>query len=147
VATYTLELPPPLDPEPVAGEDGAAFHPVVADALPAAASRAGLSVAAARADAGDTATTVTDRALSAFDPDTLLIDVEPCTLAGAAAVRALLLVQLGGLATVVLEQWRLVAGGERWVVTATADLAAWASLAPVLRAAVATLEISADEDA
>jgi hypothetical protein len=142
VATYTLDLPPALDPDAVVGDDGSAFHPVVSPAAPAGASRAGLSVAAVPAEPGDTALDLTDRAFAAVDPDTLLVDVEPCALAGAAAVRVLLLVQLGGLATVVLEQWRLVAADAAWVVTATADLAAWASLAPVLRGAVATLAIS-----
>jgi hypothetical protein len=145
VAIYTLDLPPPLDPEAVMGDDGSAFHPFLDAAAPAGASRAGLSVAAVPAAPGDTALDLTDRAFAAVDPDTLLVDVEPCALAGADAVRVLLLVQLGGLATVVLEQWRLVAAGAAWVVTATADLAAWASLAPVLRGAVATLEI-ANED-
>jgi hypothetical protein len=145
VATYTLDLSPALDPEAVVGDDGSAFHPVVDAAAPAAASRAGVSVAALPAEPGDTALALTDRAFAAVDPDTLLVDVEPCALAGAEAVRVLLLVQLGGLATVVVEQWRLVGVGACWVVTATADLAAWASLAPVLRGAVATLEI-ADED-
>jgi hypothetical protein len=51
------------------------------------------------------------------------------------------LVQLGGLATVVLEQWRLVAAGQAWQVTATADLAAWAKLAALLRDVVATVEV------
>jgi hypothetical protein len=56
-------------------------------------------------------------------------------------VRTLVLEQLGGLATVVLEQWRLVAGDTAWTVTATADLAAWSSLAEPLRRVVATLEV------
>jgi hypothetical protein len=145
VATYTLDLPPALDPEAVVGDDGTAWHPVVDAAAPPAASRAGVSVAALPAEPGDTALGLTDRAFGVVDPDTLLVDVEPCVLAGAEAVRVLLLVQLGGLATVVLEQWRLVAAGARWVVTATADLAAWASLGPVLRSAVASLEISDDD--
>ena len=49
--------------------------------------------------------------MSALDADALLIDWEPCELAGEPAVRTLVLEQLGGLATVVLEQWRLVAAG------------------------------------
>jgi hypothetical protein len=146
VATYTLDLPPALDPDAVVADDGTAFHAVVDAAAPTGASRPGLSVAAVPAEPGATALGLTDRAFAAVDPDTLLVDVEPCALAGADAVRVLLLVQLGGLATVVLEQWRLVAAGAAWVVTATADLATWASLAPVLRGAVATLAIS-DEDA
>ena len=107
------------------------------------ASRAGFSLAGVPAEPGDDAYGLTDRAMSALDADALLIDVEPCELAGVPAVRTLVLEQLGGLATVVLEQWRLVAAGERWVVTATADLAAWAQLAAGLRAVVATLEVEA----
>jgi hypothetical protein len=144
VATYTLELPALLAPEPEVGEDGTAFHPLAAEGLVATASRAGLAIAAAAAAPDDTALVLTDRALSTPDPDTLLVDVEPCTLAGVEAVRTLLLVQLGGLATVVLEQWRLVAAGAAWHLTATADLAAWAALGPPLRDAVATLSITED---
>lgn len=105
------------------------------------ASRAGISLAGVPGGSGDDAFALTDRAMSSLDADALLIDVEPCELAGVPAVRTLVLEQLGGLATVVLEQWRLVAAGERWVVTATADLAAWASLGAALRAVVATLEV------
>jgi hypothetical protein len=131
LAEYRLDTLGLVEPE----ADGD-LHRVVA----AGASRAGVSVAAAPASA-ETALELTDRALAAFDPDVLLIDWEPCELAGAEAVRTLVLVQLGGLATVVLEQWRLVAAGEAWLVTATADLAAWASLAAGLRAVVASLEV------
>jgi hypothetical protein len=144
VATYTLELPALFAREPELGQDGSAFHALAAEDLAPAASRAGLSVAPTPGAAGDTPLSLTDRALSTPDPDTLLVDVEPCELAGVEAVRVLLLVQLGGLATVVLEQWRLVAAGTAWLVTATADLAGWAALAPVLRGAVATLAIEGD---
>jgi hypothetical protein len=58
-------------------------------------------------------------------------------------VRTLLLVQLGGLATVVLEQWRLVAEGHGWLVTATSDLASWARLGGGLRDVVASFEVEA----
>jgi hypothetical protein len=147
VPTYTLELPALLAPDPEVAEDGTAFHPLAAEELVAMASRAGVSVAAAPAAPGDTALALTDRALSAPDPDTLLVDVEACSLAGGEAVRVLLLVQLGGLATVVLEQWRLVAAGGAWLVTATADLAAWAALGPAFRGAVATLSIQDEDEA
>lgn len=133
MADYRLDTLGLVDPEPEGD-----LHRVHT----AGASRAGVSVAAAP-DSGETALELTDRALSAFDPDVLLIDWEPCELAGAEAARTLVLVQLGGLATVVLEQWRLVAGGHAWLVTATADLAAWASLASGLRAVVASLEVEA----
>ena len=105
------------------------------------ASRAGIAVAGGPAGPDDTALALTDRAMSALDAEALLIDFEPCELAGVPAVRTLVLEQLGGLATVVLEQWRLVAAGTAWTVTATADLAAWASLAGGLRDAVATFEV------
>jgi hypothetical protein len=123
-----------LEPEP-RGD----LHEVVGD-LPLA-SRAGVAVVGEPAGPEDTVLALTDRAMSALDTDALLIDFEPCELAGEPAVRTLVLEQLGGLATVVLEQWRLVAADTAWTVTATADLAAWASLAGGLRRAVATLEV------
>jgi hypothetical protein len=147
VPTYTLELPALLASEPEVSDDGSAFHPLAAEGLVETASRAGVAVAAEAAGPDDTALALTDRALSVPDPDTLLVDVEACELAGAEAVRVLLLVQLGGIATVVLEQWRLVVAGGAWLVTATADLAAWAALAPAFRAAVATLVIDEDDAA
>ena len=135
MAEYRLDTLGLVEPEP----DGD-LHGLVSP-LPGA-SRAGVSVTVAPA-AGEPAEEVTDRALSAPDPDTVLIDWEPCELAGVTAVRTLVLVQLGGLATAVLEQWRLVAADHAWLVTATADLAAWASLAGDLRAVVASFEVVA----
>jgi hypothetical protein len=123
-----------VEPEPTGD-----FYELREELRTPGASRAG--VALAGEPAGATALELTDRAMSALDTDSLLIDWEPCELAGVPAVRTLVLEQLGGLATVVLEQWRLVAAGEGWVVTATADLAAWARLAPALRGVVATLEV------
>jgi hypothetical protein len=135
VADYRFDTLGLVEPEP----DGD-LHRVVSP--PHGASRAGVSVAA-EPDAGETALGLTDRAMSALDADALLIDWEPCELAGAEAVRTLVLVQLGGLATVVLEQWRFVSAGHAWLVTATADLASWASLAGGLRAVVASVEVAA----
>lgn len=123
----------------VAPEAHAGLHEVVEDRQ--GASRAGIAVVSESAEPGDTALALTDGALSALGADELLIDWEPCELAGASAVRTLVLEQLGGLASVVLEQWRLVAAGEAWEITATADLAAWAHLASGLRDVVATLEV------
>jgi hypothetical protein len=134
LADYRFDTLGLLEPEP-RGD----LHEVAGD-LPLA-SRAGVAVAAEPAGPDETALTLTDRAMSALDADALLIDWEPCELAGEPAVRTLVLEQLGGLATVVLEQWRLVAADTAWTVTATADLAAWASLADGLRHAVATLEV------
>jgi hypothetical protein len=123
----------------VEGEPRAGLHELAGDLR--LASRAGIAVAGEPAGPDDTALALTDRALSALDADALLIDWEPCELAGTPAVRTLVLEQLGGLATVVVEQWRLVAAGRAWTVTATADLAAWARLAGGLRDVVATLEV------
>jgi hypothetical protein len=134
LADYRFDTLGLLEPEP-RGD----LHEVAGD-LPLA-SRAGVAVVAEPAGPEDTALALTDRAMSSLDTDALLIDWEPCELAGEPAVRTLVLEQLGGLATVVLEQWRLVAAGTAWTVTATADLAAWASLAGGLRDAVATLEV------
>jgi hypothetical protein len=136
VAHYELETLGIVEPEPFE-----LLHAVVEELRTPGASRAGVSVASEPAQEDDTAFGATDRAMSALDADALLIDWEPCELAGAPAVRTLVLVQLGGLATVVLEQWRLVAAGHSWLVTATADLAAWARLATGLRAVVATVEV------
>jgi hypothetical protein len=129
VATYLLDSLGIVETEPVELEDGSALYELRAPG----ASRAGVSV---RTEPG-----APDAGLAELGPDELLIDVEAAELAGEPAVRSLVLVQLGGLATVVLEQWRLMAAGERWLVTATADLALWPRLAPGLRGVVATLEI------
>jgi hypothetical protein len=134
LADYRFDTLGLVEPEP-RGD----LHEVAGD-LPLA-SRAGVAVVAVPAGPDETALTLTDRAMSALDADALLIDWEACELAGEPAVRTLVLEQLGGLATVVLEQWRLVAADTAWTVTATADLAAWASLADGLRRAVATLEV------
>jgi hypothetical protein len=123
----------------VEGEPRAGLHEIAGDLR--LASRAGIAVVGEPTGPDDTALTLTDRATAALDADALLIDWEPCELAGTTAVRTLVLEQLGGLATVVLEQWRLVAAGTAWTVTATADLAAWAGLAGGLRDAVATFEV------
>jgi hypothetical protein len=133
VATYRLDPLGILETEPAVLDDGSALHELVGDLRAPAASRAGVSVLAEPAPR--------DAGLAEIGPDELLIDVEGVELAGEPAVRTLVLVQLGGLATVVLEQWRMVAAGERWVVTATADLALWPRLAAGLRGVVATLEV------
>jgi hypothetical protein len=134
LASYRFDTLGLLEPEP-RGD----LHEIAGD-LPLA-SRAGVAVVGVPAGPEDTAPALTDRAMSALDADALLIDREPCELAGEPAVRTLVLEQLGGLVTVVLEQWRLVAADTAWTVTATSDLAAWASLANSLRRAVATLEV------
>ena len=134
MADYRFDTLGLLEPEP-RGD----LHEVAGELR--GASRAGVAVVGVPAAPGDTAVVLTDRAMSALDADALLIDWEPCELAGEPAVRTLVLEQLGGLATVVLEQWRLVAADTAWTVTATADLAAWASLAGGLRRVVATLEV------
>ena len=134
MAEYRFDTLGLLSPEP-RGD----LHELLGEAR--LASRAGVAVAVVPAGPEDTVLSLTDRAMAALDADALLIDFEPCELAGEPAMRTLVLEQLGGLATVVLEQWRLVAADTAWTVTATADLAAWASLADSLRRAVATLEV------
>jgi hypothetical protein len=134
LAEYRIDTLGLLEPEP-RGD----LHEILGPAR--LASRAGVAVVAEPAGPDDSAYSLTDRAMSALDADAVLIDWQPCELAGEPAVRTLVLEQLGGLATVVLEQWRLVAAGTAWTVTATADLAAWASLARGLRGVVATLEV------
>jgi hypothetical protein len=142
MATYVLDPLGIIGTEPLILDDGSALHEVVAPLRAPGASRAGVSVRGEPGLPDDTALDLTDQAMSALDADALLVDWEPCELAGEPAVRTLVLLQLGGVATVVLEQWRLVAAGERWVVTATADLAAWARLAVPLRGVVAALEVA-----
>lgn len=146
MATYTLDLPEGLAPDPLELDDGSRFHGVTGEDVAQGASQAGVSVLGEPMAMGDTAGALTEGALVALDDDadTLVVDVEPCTLAGVPAFRTLVVVQLGGLASVVVEQWRLVAGGARWVVTATADLAAWAGLGGALRAVVATFAVHGD---
>jgi len=133
VATYRLDPLGIVETEPDVLADGTALHELVPELRAPGASRAGVSVRAESEASG----------LAELGPDELLIDVEPAELAGEPAVRTLVLVQLGGLATVVLEQWRLDAAGRRWTATATADLALWPRLAPGLRAVVSTLEVGA----
>ena len=132
MATYRLDPLGIVESEPTVLEDGSALHELLAGLRAPGASRAGVSV---RAEP------VPEAAVAELGPDELLIDVEPGELAGAPAIRTLVLVQLGGIATVVLEQWRLDAAERRWTATATADLALWPRLAPGLRAVVATLEV------
>jgi hypothetical protein len=140
MAGYRLDPLGILEPEPLVLEDGSALHELVDELRLPGASRAGVSVLAGPVPADEEGRDLTAAAL-AIGPDELLIDWEAAELAGEPAVRTLVLVQLGGVATVVLEQWRLVTAGERWIVTATADLALWPRLARGLRSAVATLEV------
>jgi hypothetical protein len=142
VAAYRLDPLGIVEAEPVVLDDGTALHDLDASVQVRGASRAGVSVLAEPVPEDEQGHDLTAAAL-AIGPDELLIDWEAAELAGEPAVRTLVLVQLGGVATVVLEQWRLLAAGERWIVTATADLALWPRFAPGLRAAVATLEVEA----
>jgi hypothetical protein len=142
VASYRLDPLGIVEAEPLMLDDGSALHELVPSLRGHGASRAGVSVLVEPVPEDEEGRDLTAAAL-AIGPDELLIDWEAAELAGEPAVRTLVLVQLGGVATVVLEQWRLLAAGERWVVTATADLALWPRLATGLRAAVATLEVEA----
>jgi hypothetical protein len=142
MATYRLDALGILEIEPLELDDGSVLHELVAPLRTPSASRAGVSIRGEPALPDDEALDLTDQAMSTLGDDEVLVDWEPCELGGERAVRTLVLIQLGGVVTVVLEQWRLVAAGERWVVTATADLAAWPRLAPGLRGVVATLEVA-----
>ena len=135
MATYSLDPQGILETEPLVLDDGSALYELVETLRVPSASRAGVSVHAEGAPDGSAA------GFLELGADELLIDREACQLAGEPAIRTLILVQLGGVATVVLEQWRLLAAGERWVVTATADLALWPRLAAGLRTAVASFEV------
>jgi hypothetical protein len=143
MATYRLDPLGILEIEPLELDDGSVLHELIAPLRAPSASRAGVSVHGEPSLPDDTALDLTDQAMSTLGGDEVLVDWEPCELGGEPAVRTLILLQLGGVATVVLEQWRLVSAGQRWVVTASADLAGWPRIAPGLRGVVATLEVAA----
>jgi hypothetical protein len=142
MATYRLDALGILEIEPLELDDGSVLHELIAPLRAPSASRAGVSVHGEPALTDDTALDLTDQAMSTLGSDEVLVDWEPCELAGELAVSTLVLIQLGGVATVVLEQWRLVSSGQRWVVTATADLEGWPRIASGLRSVVATLEVA-----
>jgi hypothetical protein len=62
-----------------------------------------------------------DLARMLSEPATVLVDAEPTTVGGVEAVRTFVL-DAGEIASA-REQWRLVAGGKRWTVTAATALA------------------------
>jgi hypothetical protein len=68
-------------------------------------------------------------------PGDLLLDWEPVTIGGVAAVRTFSL-RLG--VPTASEQWRLLAGGRRWTVAATTALAEQPEWGPRLAAVAAT---------
>jgi hypothetical protein len=73
-------------------------------------------------------------------PGTVLLDREPTTLGGVECVRTFAVaLGEGGLATA-SEQWRLLAAGRRWTVTATTVLGDQPEWGPRLAALAATFE-------
>ena len=81
---------------------------------------------------------VSGDALAAAEPETVLLDQEAVTLAGVDAVRTLVAdVGVSGVPTA-SEQWRTIAGGRRWTLTATTTLTDQPAWGPRLAAVVAT---------
>lgn len=110
---------------PVPRPDGGHLYPVASE--PAGASRAGVAIDVAG---------VGGATIASPGAGERLLDRERVTVAGQDAERTLMLAPLAPVA-VVVEQWRFSVAGRRVTLTATADLARWASLGPLLRAAVA----------
>jgi hypothetical protein len=77
-----------------------------------------------------------DLARMLSEPATVLVDAEPTTIAGVEAVRTFVL-DAGELASA-SEQWRLMAAGRRWTVTAVTALADQPVWGPRLAAVAAT---------
>lgn len=75
------------------------------------------------------------------EPGRVLIDLEPVRLAGREAVRTLLIQRGEQGAPTASEQWRLLAGGRRWTISATTALTDQPALGNRLAAVCASLRI------
>jgi hypothetical protein len=80
-----------------------------------------------------------DLARMLSEPATVLVDREPTTVGGVAAVRTFVL-DVGEPASA-REQWRLMAGGRRWTVTAATALVDQPAWGPRLAALAATFRV------
>lgn len=74
-------------------------------------------------------------------PGSVLIDREPTTLAGVDCVRTFVLHLAGGDLATASEQWRLLADGRRWTVTAMTALGDQPVWGPELAAIAATFRV------
>lgn len=63
-----------------------------------------------------------DLARMLSQPGSVLVDLESTTVGGVASVRTFVLHLAGGGLTTASEQWRLLAGGRRWTVSAMTAL-------------------------
>jgi hypothetical protein len=81
-----------------------------------------------------------DLARMLSEPATVLVDREDTTVGGIAAVRTFVL-DAGELASA-REQWRLMAAGRRWTVTAATALADQPAWGPRLAAVAATFRVT-----
>jgi hypothetical protein len=89
---------------------------------------------------GATAEAEIEQALA--EAGSVLLDREPVELAGVPAVRSLILHRGPGGRPTAAEQWRLVAGGRRWTVSALTALADQPEWGPRLAAAAAALRLA-----
>jgi hypothetical protein len=119
-----------LDPAPrTRVEDGVVFG--VAGGVPALLTVAWLDDPGTLEEAVEE-----DLARMLSEPATVLVDAEPTTVGGIEAVRTFVL-EAGELASA-REQWRLMAGGRRWTVTAATALFDQPAWGPKLAAVAAT---------
>jgi hypothetical protein len=99
-----------------------------------------LTVAWLDEPAGATLDAVVDEELArALAPESVLMDREQVVLAGMATVRTLMLHRGPDGVPTASEQWRLLAGGRRWTVTAMTSLADQPEWGPRLAERAATL--------
>jgi hypothetical protein len=71
----------------------------------------------------------------------VLLDREPVEFAGVPALRTFILHRVAGHRPAASEQWRWLAGGRRWTVSALTALADQPEWGPRLAAAAATLRL------
>jgi hypothetical protein len=127
---FALDLGGVLDPEPrLRLDDGVVFG--AADAADALVSIAWLDDPGTLEEAVEE-----DLARMLSEPATVLVDAEPTTVGGVEAVRTFVL-DAGEFASA-REQWRLMAAGRRWTVTAATSLVDQPTWGPRLAAVAAT---------
>ena len=131
---FALDLGDVLDPAPrLRLDDGVVFG--VAGPVDA------LITVAWREDPGTLEDAVDeDLARMLSEPATVLVDREPTTVGGVEAVRTFVL-DAGEVASA-REQWRLMAGGRRWTVTAATTLVDQPAWGPRLAAVAATFRVA-----
>lgn len=91
---------------------------------------------------GATLAEVVTEELARLDAETTLVDYEQQALGGLEAVRTLTVHREDAGLLTATEQWRLLAGGRRWVLSALTALGDQPALGPPLAAAAATFRAS-----